>query len=603
MNWQPRTLFIASLLTVLLTAIAQSQQPTWGVTGSLNTARTRHTATLLANGKVLIVGGVSITNPCCTPATNAELYDATTGKWTLTGNPITPRYDHAAVRLANGKVLIVGGDGRPIVPTQAEIYDPATGAWSSAGNPGVFLPVPKAVLLTDGRVLVTGVFGANGNKGAVIYNPMTNAWTAAASMNADHFFHSMVLLPNGKVLVTGGMTLQIIRTAELYDPDNNRWALTGDMAATRTDHQMVLLANGKVLAAGGIGESPTTFTSAELYDSNTGQWTLTPSPNSFRLSHTLTALPNGKALVAGGQSVVSTELYAPDTGLWTPTPGLRDTRQRHTATLLLNGKVLIAGGETLSIPGSNGIPFSSVELFDSGTPNLASVSAASFVTDQLAPEAVVAAFGSNLAASTQIASGLPLPTELAGVSVRVKDFAGVERAAPLFFVSPTQINYQIPLGTMNGAATIMVSSGSIGIVEIFNVSPGLFSADASGAGLAAATVLRVKANGEQVYEPVARFDSTTGKFVAVPIEVSNPAEQVFLLAFGTGFRRRSDLANVTAKIGDSPTEVLFAGAQGDFVGLDQCNIRLLPNLAGRGEVIVALTVDGKSANTVKVVIK
>ena len=163
------------------------------------------------------------------------------------------------------------------------------------------------------------------------------------------------------------------------------------------------------------------------------------------------------------------------------------------------------------------------------------------------------------------------------------------------------------LPQLEKAATIYaVNNGNIhstGSIEITNVSPGLFTADSSGAGLAAATVLRIKANGEQVYEPVARFDSALNRFVATPIEVGNPAEQVYLLAFGTGFRHRSDLANVSAKIGDAPAEVLFAGAQGDFVGLDQCNIRLSPNLAGRGEVNVVLAVDGKTANTIKVVIK
>jgi uncharacterized protein (TIGR03437 family) len=141
------------------------------------------------------------------------------------------------------------------------------------------------------------------------------------------------------------------------------------------------------------------------------------------------------------------------------------------------------------------------------------------------------------------------------------------------------------------------------LIEITNVSPGLFSADASGKGVAAAVALRVKANGEQVYEPVGRFDPATNRFVAVPIDVSNPAEQVFLLLFGTGFRHRSALTNVTARIGGVDAEALFAGAQGGFVGLDQCNLRLAPTLAGRGEVSVVLAVDGKTANTVNVAIR
>ena len=241
------------------------------------------------------------------------------------------------------------------------------------------------------------------------------------------------------------------------------------------------------------------------------------------------------------------------------------------------------------------------------TGQVSAASAANYSNFGLAPESIAALFGSNLSGQTQIAANTPLPLSLTGASVFVKDSRGNEFASPLFFASPTQINFQVPIGLALGPATIYaVNNGNIhstGSVEITSVSPGLFTADASGAGLAAATVLRIKANGEQVYESVARFDSALNRFVATPIEVGNPAEQVYLLAFGTGFRHRSDLANVSAKIGDTSADVLFAGAQGDFVGLDQCNIRLSPNLAGRGEVNVVLAVDGKTANTVKVVIK
>jgi uncharacterized protein (TIGR03437 family) len=131
----------------------------------------------------------------------------------------------------------------------------------------------------------------------------------------------------------------------------------------------------------------------------------------------------------------------------------------------------------------------------------------------------------------------------------------------------------------------------------------LFSADASGKGLAAAVALRVKSNGEQLYEPIARYDTTLNRFVALPIDLSNPAEQVYLILFGTGFRHRSALTNVKARIGNLDAEVLFAGAQEGLVGLDQCNVRLPNSLAGQGELDVVLTVDGLATNTVKVRVK
>jgi uncharacterized protein (TIGR03437 family) len=165
----------------------------------------------------------------------------------------------------------------------------------------------------------------------------------------------------------------------------------------------------------------------------------------------------------------------------------------------------------------------------------------------------------------------------------------------------------MPAGTVNGTASATLTSGdgtvSAGIVQIASVAPGLFAADASGSGLAAATALRVKADGSQQFEPVARFDAAQQKFVAEPIDLGPETEQVFLLLFGTGIRFRSALSAVTAKLGGVDCQVTFAGAQGGFVGLDQVNVRLSRSLIGRGEVDVALTVDGQTANTLKVHIR
>lgn len=234
-------------------------------------------------------------------------------------------------------------------------------------------------------------------------------------------------------------------------------------------------------------------------------------------------------------------------------------------------------------------------------------SAASYAGNSLASESIVALFGSGLANATQAPSALPLPTTLAGASVNLKDSSGNEYLAPLFFASSSQINFQLPPGLALGPATVSaVINGRIGVpgtLEITSINPGLFTADASGRGLAAALVLRVKSSGEQVYEPVASFDPTTSRFVAVPIDLSNPADQVFLLLFGTGIRHRSSLAEVAVSIGGLDVEVLFGGAQGDFVGLDQINLRLPRNLAGRGDVDIMLAIGDITANTVSIRIK
>ncbi|MGH9840185.1 MAG: FG-GAP-like repeat-containing protein, partial [Blastocatellia bacterium] len=235
------------------------------------------------------------------------------------------------------------------------------------------------------------------------------------------------------------------------------------------------------------------------------------------------------------------------------------------------------------------------------------VSAANYRGEMLAPEGIVAAFGTGLATTTLAAATQPLPTQLAGTAVRIRDSAGVERLAPLFFVSPTQVNYLMPAGTAAGAASVTIVAGdgatSVATVQVDAVSPGLFSADATGNGLAAAVLLRIKADNSQIYEAITRFDPAQNKFVAVPIDfgpASGATDQLFLIPYGTGCRNRSALSAVNVKIGGTDAETLYAGPQGSLAGLDQINARLPRTLAGRGEVDVVVTVDGRAANPVRV---
>jgi uncharacterized protein (TIGR03437 family) len=234
------------------------------------------------------------------------------------------------------------------------------------------------------------------------------------------------------------------------------------------------------------------------------------------------------------------------------------------------------------------------------------VSAASYAGTEIAQEAIVAVFGSSMAMETQVASSLPLPSSMAGTTITIKDSTGAERFAPLFFVSPSQINYQIPSGTAPGNAIITINSGdgaiATGAVQIVPVAPSLFTADASGGGLPAAFVLRVR-NGSQIIEPIASYDSAQQKFVPVSIDSGLATDQVFLVLFGTGFRNRSSLSGVSVKIGGVNAEVSYAGAQGTFAGLDQLNAKIPRALIGRGDTDIVLTVDGKTANTVRVVMR
>ncbi len=236
------------------------------------------------------------------------------------------------------------------------------------------------------------------------------------------------------------------------------------------------------------------------------------------------------------------------------------------------------------------------------------VNAASYAAPPLAANAIVAGFGANLTTTTAVANTIPLPTTLGGAQVKVTDSTGTTYDAPLFFVSPSQINYLIPNNTALGTATVKVMTGTTttaqGTATIAAIAPGVFTLNASGSGIVAGVVLRIPAGSAvPVYESLARWDATTSRFVAIPIDLGVATDQVFLVLFGTGWRGRSGLGNVSVTVGGTSAAVSFAGATGGLVGLDQLNVSLPRALIGRGEVNVTTVVDGKATNPVKVTIK
>jgi uncharacterized protein (TIGR03437 family) len=267
---------------------------------------------------------------------------------------------------------------------------------------------------------------------------------------------------------------------------------------------------------------------------------------------------------------------------------------------------LFAGRAVIHVIDAQGLESRAQQITVSST-SVANVSAAKYRGPSLATESIVTAFGTALATTIRSASSTPLPTEIAGTRVIVKDSAGVERNAPLFFVSPTQINYLLPAGTANGPATATFISGfgssSSGSAQIVKVEPGLFTANASGSGVPAAVVLRVKSDGAQIYEPASAFNQTTMQYVPLPIDLGPQSDQVFLILFGTGIRGLSSLTALTANIGGVRAEATFAGPHPALVGLDQINLRLPRSLVGRGETDVAINIDGIAANVVRISIK
>ena len=238
---------------------------------------------------------------------------------------------------------------------------------------------------------------------------------------------------------------------------------------------------------------------------------------------------------------------------------------------------------------------------------VATVSAASFAAGAMAGNSIAALFAQGgLALTTVVATTTPLPQELAGVRVRVKDALNVERDAQLFFVSAQQINFLTPAGTSNGTATITVLRDNnpvgAGTLQIASVAPGLFTANSNGQGVPAAVLLRATASGTQTIESIARLNNN--RFDPLPIDFGPESDRLFLILFGSGFRGNSGLNNVTCTIGGTNAPVDFASAQGDLAGLDQTNIQLPRGLAGRNATLdLVFRVDGKAANTVQIAVK
>lgn len=236
----------------------------------------------------------------------------------------------------------------------------------------------------------------------------------------------------------------------------------------------------------------------------------------------------------------------------------------------------------------------------------AAISAASFAA-QFAPNGITSLFGAGLARETRSAETATLPTQLSTTRVIVQDVNASQRLAPLFFVSPGQINFLIPSGTANGAAIVLVEVDGLfyadSRVTVTNTAPGLFTANANGAGAPAAVLLRTRADNSQVFETVAELDPATNRFVPRPLDFVNDTDRLTLVLFGTGIRGRASLNAVSFSFADVAVPVQFAGAQGDLVGLDQINMDLPRSLRGRGTVNLTGTVDGRTVNTVTVAFK
>jgi len=314
----------------------------------MRTRRQLHSMTVLPDGRVLVAGGYNRDTPSMNSMTLAELWDPNTGLWTPTGSMNVARRDHTATLLADGRVLVAGGSlTGDDAYSSAEIYNPATGAWTPTGRMNTPRAYHAAVPLPDGRVLVVGgtQFGAT----TELYDPKSGTWGLTGPMSVPRFYGRATLLADGRVLATGGLASGAAATAELYTPATGKWTATGRMNVGRRSHGAVLLPSGKVLVAGGFLGSVESATS-ELYDPATETWTPVGKLGMARVRPAAVLLPSGKVLLAGGannsghNAIATAELFDPATEAWLATGSMRTARDWFSAVRLPSGGVLVTGG-------------------------------------------------------------------------------------------------------------------------------------------------------------------------------------------------------------------------------------------------------------------
>lgn len=320
------------------------------VSRTMSTPRAAHTATLLKDGRLLIVGGFAAGGG---GLATAEIYDPRSQEVRPTGNLGTPRLGHTATLLEDGKVLIAGGfNGEYLDST--EIFDPVKGKFT----PGEKLTLPRsehtATTLDDGTVLFVGGVGTGWTFLAEteIFTPATGKFTSGGKMTAPRESHTATLLKNGRVLITGGhrdrrSAMTVYASTEIFDPKTNKFSLGPEMTIKRHKHAATLLPDGNVLIVAGADEHEMdgAYTSVEMYDARRGQFKRVSDLQAerYKLSAAVFTLKNGKVLIAGGSE--SAEIFDAATGVSKKLKGdFGSTRLFSTATLMNNGMVAVVGG-------------------------------------------------------------------------------------------------------------------------------------------------------------------------------------------------------------------------------------------------------------------
>lgn len=356
----------------------------WSVTSAMNQARGSHTATLLADGSVLVAGGSATPNG--DTLLSAELYNPQSDIWNVAASMNVARAFHTAEVMPDNSVLVAGGyeknSSTAVTTSTSEIYHPSSDSWQIISNMNFERQQHRSAYIGNGpdggAILVMGGYSKNEYLNSCeVYSSTTGVWAVRPSMNIRRAQFTSTILHDGKIMVIGGIggttgsNSQTLNSAEIYDPVAQTWTPVPNMSQPRHGHTATLLEDGRVLVTGG-NNGNTILGNTEIYNPVTNTWSPlyqwwywkdlddAANPETIRYQrykHTSTLLPNGSVLVLGGQQTRATDIlkqtekYAIIGNSWTTnvvgwyeTYNLNTARSEHTATLLYDGRVLVAGG-------------------------------------------------------------------------------------------------------------------------------------------------------------------------------------------------------------------------------------------------------------------
>jgi WD40 repeat protein len=310
----------------------------WKSQSPMATPRLNHSATRLPDGRVLVVGG----SDGSTVLDSAELYDVATGAWAPTGSMTTPRQGHTATLLPDGRVLVIGR-GSPGTGIIAEAWDPATGTWSVVAQ-APFRLFTAAVFLPDGRFLVTDSQPRPNPGDTAIFDPSTGEWADTQPVAPDRYNHALVMTSAGTAIMVGGDRPPDVgeRIVERFDPSTDTWSEIGRLRDGAHSHEVTLLLDGRLLVIGGSSSSQ----AAELFDTATGRTqVIAGEPPKWAAgqwgSPIGQQLPDGRVLFTSLEGAGS---FDPASGSWSEVGPMPEPRDGATMTLLGPQAVLVIGG-------------------------------------------------------------------------------------------------------------------------------------------------------------------------------------------------------------------------------------------------------------------